>query len=94
MESEKYLGRKGESKRANASRSASALEYSRALLVSFLRIERSTLLHSDLCVSAWERRYLEDATETALAEESDDLEVVDGEGGFRVCIGVFGVRAG
>ena len=57
-------------------------------------VERSTLLHSDLCVSAWERRYLEDATETALAEESDDLEVVDGEGGFRVCIGVFGVRAG
>ena len=41
-------------------------------------------------MSAWERRYLEDATETALAEESDDLEVVDGEGGFRVCIGVFG----
>ena len=45
-------------------------------------------------MSAWERRYLEDTTETALAEESDDLEVVDGEGGFRVCIGVFGVRAG
>ena len=45
-------------------------------------------------MSEWERRYLEDATETALAEESDDLEVVDGEGGFRVCIGVFGVRAG
>lgn len=37
VEREKYLGRKGESKWANASRSASALEYSRALLVSFLR---------------------------------------------------------
>ena len=45
-------------------------------------------------MSAWERRYLEDATETALAEENDDLEVVDGEGGFRAWNGVFGVRAG
>ena len=45
-------------------------------------------------MSERERRYLEDATETALAEESDDLEVVDGEGGCRVCSGVFRVGAG